>query len=857
MKQIDDLKIYLSSLHRAVLLLLLLLSLTTFTACMMDPSTVAIRGVSLAWIDRATMSDGKIHFQGNYLHGVSSIELLDAESGVRKPLIIESQSKNSLTLTASQEVTLALNRVLSLVITDSHGTSTHHIAFTLEDGAVQLRHLSTMGATKKGEVLVFDGTKWSVGNLGGLVYRGQWDATLGGDIPNIDLAPEDLLGGDYYIVNQAGTHDLNGGEGTDLWAVGDWAVWNEDWNSGDGRWEKIANALTTEGDPTVAAHVKDGVDVSEVKNGAGKYLTYKPDNTACLDGEVLAWSDNDSRWECHSPLVESDVDSMVANNNFIAHDGSDNITTNIVRLSGLAAVSGGTTTAPAPFVGECAAGSSIRAIAVDGSVTCENDSSAATQCNSDQYLAGDGICRTPTVLPTITNISSSYAVTTFDNNKMLLTSGTTTITLPAASNAGSGFRVTIKRIDATNVTTIKTVGSETIDGDAIRGLYSQYATIQLISNGSNWFIAYASGTIDISNLIQAITLKQSEGSIGSYSEGSTISIDLGAVSGVDGTVVSGIVASGLPNYLTLSSTGILSGTLPERLSPENISFSVNFTSFDRSKTASYWLTNDADDDAPVWGSNSPLPPATPDPYNLQLDSSDPEGASLTFQIISGSLPNGLSMNSQGEIIGTTQEPFDGTIFDFTVRASDGGHTSDKSLAIQRMVPIDVTTWHNFENSGTLTIPKYVSKVKLSAVGAGGAGACWGGRWGNGNRSGGSGANVIDGTVELNTSGGGTISISIGNPNGGVTTITGMGANVSLGGGGNSSGGSSNNNSISGVVGGTRNSRTNPTAGQFSEGGDRWTLVGYESKGAGGGSHWEMHCGSGTKGFARIQFISDF
>ncbi|MBT7670092.1 MAG: hypothetical protein HN623_10955 [Bdellovibrionales bacterium] len=454
-------------------------------------------------------------------------------------------------------------------------------------------------------------------------------------------------------------------------------------------------------------------------------------------------------------------------------------------------------------------------------------------------------------------ISSSYAVTTFDNNKMLLTSGTTTITLPAASNAGSGFRVTIKRIDATNVTTIKTVGSETIDGDAIRGLYSQYATIQLISNGSNWFIAYASGTIDISNLIQAITLKQSEGSIGSYSEGSTISIDLGAVSGVDGTVVSGIVASGLPNYLTLSSTGILSGTLPERLSPENISFSVNFTSFDRSKTASYWLTNDADDDAPVWGSNSPLPPATPDPYNLQLDSSDPEGASLTFQIISGSLPNGLSMNSQGEVIGTTQEPFDGTIFDFTVRASDGGHTSDKSLAIQRMVPIDVTTWHNFENSGTLTIPKYVSKVKLSAVGAGGAGACWGGRWGNGNRSGGSGANVIDGTVELNTSGGGTISISIGNPNGGVTTITGMGANVSLGGGGNSSGGSSNNNSISGVVGGTRNSRTNPTAGQFSEGGDRWTLVGYESKGAGGGSHWEMHCGSGTKGFARIQFISDF
>lgn len=40
------------------------------------------------------------------------------------------------------------------------------------------------------------------------------------------------------------------------------------------------------------------LDAGDIGSGAGKYLTYRPNNTACSDGQVLKWITANTRWEC-------------------------------------------------------------------------------------------------------------------------------------------------------------------------------------------------------------------------------------------------------------------------------------------------------------------------------------------------------------------------------------------------------------------------------------------------------------------------------------------------------------------------------------------------------------------------------
>ena len=68
------------------------------------------------------------------------------------------------------------------------------------------------------------------------------------------------------------------------------------------------------------------------------------------------------------------------------------------------------------------------------------------------------------------------------------TSNNITINLPAASTA-SGLQYHIKKIDASaNTLTIDGNGSETIDGSLTKVISTQYNSITVVSDGSNWFI---------------------------------------------------------------------------------------------------------------------------------------------------------------------------------------------------------------------------------------------------------------------------------------------------------------------------------------------------------------------------------
>ncbi len=85
--------------------------------------------------------------------------------------------------------------------------------------------------------------------------------------------------------------------------------------------------------------------------------------------------------------------------------------------------------------------------------------------------------------------TANYTIATSDT--VILgdaTSGAITITLPAASTV-SGYRFYVKKIDSSaNTVTIARTGADTIDGGTSAVISVQYVTLNLVSNGTNWFI---------------------------------------------------------------------------------------------------------------------------------------------------------------------------------------------------------------------------------------------------------------------------------------------------------------------------------------------------------------------------------
>lgn len=87
------------------------------------------------------------------------------------------------------------------------------------------------------------------------------------------------------------------------------------------------------------------------------------------------------------------------------------------------------------------------------------------------------------------SISSNTTLTTEDTACFAnATSGAITITLPTAVGY-SGKLIVIKKVDSSsNAVIVQAAGSETIDGQNSRSLTTQYETLRIISDGTNWMI---------------------------------------------------------------------------------------------------------------------------------------------------------------------------------------------------------------------------------------------------------------------------------------------------------------------------------------------------------------------------------
>lgn len=90
---------------------------------------------------------------------------------------------------------------------------------------------------------------------------------------------------------------------------------------------------------------------------------------------------------------------------------------------------------------------------------------------------------------TVTTLTSNTTLSTSPNQILLAdtTSGIFIITLPTAVG-NSGVAYTIKKVNAGNTLTVATTSSQTIDGTTTITMTVQYSSVDIVSDGSNWFI---------------------------------------------------------------------------------------------------------------------------------------------------------------------------------------------------------------------------------------------------------------------------------------------------------------------------------------------------------------------------------
>lgn len=179
------------------------------------------------------------------------------------------------------------------------------------------------------------------------------------------------------------------------------------------------------------------------------------------------------------------------NYSFYVNGGTSVINGNLISTGTLNV--NGTTTLATSLSGLLKASSGVVSVASAGTdyqapitLTTTGTSGAATfianTLNIPQYSGGSGgITRSVNVVSTATGAGSTAAT-----DYIYLVSGTTTITLPTA--VGNTNRYTVSRTDASLTTTIATTSAQTINGASTYTLLSQYASVDLISNGSNWLI---------------------------------------------------------------------------------------------------------------------------------------------------------------------------------------------------------------------------------------------------------------------------------------------------------------------------------------------------------------------------------
>ena len=365
-----------------------------------------------------------------------------------------------------------------------------------------------------------------------------------------------------------------------------------------------------------------------------------------------------------------------------------------------------------------------------------------------------------------------------------------------------------------------------------------------------------------------------------FNDGSTINVTLSATDPDGDTVTYALQSGTLPTGISLnSSTGVLSGTLPDESSNVTYNFTIRATANSKTTDRAFSLVNQ-DNNPPVFGvasgSLGTLFDSSRASSNLTtITATDPQGTAVTFAVTSGSIPSGLTLNSNGTFSGTANAVGSNSTSTFTVTATSGGQTATRQYTIEVKAPVfQVYT----SGSGTWSRPTGLSassQIKLLVVaGGGGAG---GGRTGDPAGGGGAGGLVIitnfvtaqsSYTYSVGGGGqGGQGGASYGS-NGSNSTFASSGSGTITANGGGGGGGTTYGHSVHGNSGGSGggsgsydgNGGSSNQSSSFTIDGTSYSNVGHGGSGsggnggAGGGANGNA---SGNTGGAGKNVSSDF
>ena len=68
-------------------------------------------------------------------------------------------------------------------------------------------------------------------------------------------------------------------------------------------------------------------------------------------------------------------------------------------------------------------------------------------------------------------------------------------------------------------------------------------------------------------------------------------------------------------------------------------------------------------------------------YSLQLEANTSDSTAITYSVIAGSLPTGMSVSSTGLLTGTPAQVAKRTLYTFVVRATAGSTITDRTFSL--------------------------------------------------------------------------------------------------------------------------------------------------------------------------------
>ena len=103
-----------------------------------------------------------------------------------------------------------------------------------------------------------------------------------------------------------------------------------------------------------------------------------------------------------------------------------------------------------------------------------------------------------------------------------------------------------------------------------------------------------------------------------------------------------------------------------------------------------------------------------------VTATDAEGDTITFSKISGTLPTGITFNSNGTFSGTANAETSNTTYTFTIRATAGSKTTDRQYTITVNAP-QAYTYSYTGSLQNLSVPSGLTSLTAYVWGAGGGG----------------------------------------------------------------------------------------------------------------------------------------